>query len=156
MKIKILAVGNKMPRWVSDGYQEYSKRMPREMSLELIEIAPGNRGKNADILRAIKKESDAILAHVEKQDYVIALEVKGKNWTTEKLASNMESWQMSGQTVVLLVGGPEGLSESCRVRANQQWSLSALTLPHPVVRIVLAEQIYRAWSVTQNHPYHRS
>ena len=156
MKIKILAVGNKMPRWVSDGYSEYSKRMPREMSLELIEITPGNRGKNADIHRAILKESDAILSHIDKQDHVIALEVKGKNWSTENLASNMENWQMSGKTVVLLVGGPEGLSDSCRARANQQWSLSALTLPHPVVRVVLAEQLYRAWSVTQNHPYHRS
>jgi len=156
MKIKILAVGTKMPKWVTDGFNEYSKRMPREMVLELVEISPGKRGKNADIQRAIQKESDLILSNIDKTDHVIALEVKGQKWSTEKLAENMESWQMSGQSVALLVGGPDGLSDSCRTRANQQWSLSALTLPHPIVRIILAEQIYRAWSVTQNHPYHRS
>lgn len=145
-----------MPQWVELGYKEYAKRLPREVSLEVIEIPLGARGKNPDIARAIKQESDAILSHINKQDHVVALEVKGQNWSTEKLAKNMERWQMEGLNVVLLVGGPDGLSNECRQRANQQWSLSALTLPHPVVRIVLSEQIYRAWSVTQNHPYHRA
>jgi len=156
MKITILAVGTKMPSWVTQGYQEYAKRLPRDMSLELIEISLGVRGKNADIQRAIKKESDAILSYIDKSDHVIALEVKGHNWSTEKLAQNMERWQMDGLNLVLLVGGPDGLSDACRARANQQWSLSALTLPHPIVRVILSEQIYRAWTVTQNHPYHRS
>ena len=156
MKIKLLAVGTKMPSWVTQGYNEYAKRMPREMVLELVELPLGARGKNADVQRAIQKESDAILSHIDKTDHVIALEVKGHNWTTEKLAQNMERWQMDGLTVVLLVGGPDGLSDACRARANQQWSLSALTLPHPIVRVLLSEQIYRAWTVTQNHPYHRS
>ena len=156
MKITILAVGTKMPSWVTQGYQEYAKRLPRDMSLELIEISLGVRGKNADIQRAIKKESDAILSNIDKADHVIALEVKGHNWSTEKLAQNMERWQMDGLNLVLLVGGPDGLSDACRARANQQWSLSALTLPHPIVRVILSEQIYRAWTVTQNHPYHRS
>jgi len=156
MKIKLLAVGTKMPSWVNEGFNEYSKRMPRDMMLELVELPMGLRGKNADIQRAVQKESDAILAQIDKQDFVVALEVKGHNWSTEKLAKNMENWQMSGQNLVLLVGGPDGLSDACRARANQQWSLSALTLPHPIVRVVLAEQIYRAWTVTQNHPYHRS
>lgn len=145
-----------MPQWVEQGYQEYSKRLPRDVGLEVIEIPLGARGKNPDIARAIKQESDAILSHINKQDHVIALEVKGQNWSTEKLAQHMERWQMDGLNVCLLVGGPDGLSDACRQRANQQWSLSALTLPHPVVRIVLAEQVYRAWSVTQNHPYHRA
>lgn len=156
MKIKIIAVGTKMPQWVEQGYQEYAKRLPREVLLECIEIPLGPRGKNPDLARAIKQESDAILAQIHAQDFVVALEVKGQNWSTEKLASNMERWQMEGLNVTLLVGGPDGLSDACRQRANQQWSLSALTLPHPVVRIVLAEQIYRAWSITQNHPYHRA
>jgi len=156
MKIKLLAVGTKMPSWVTQGYNEYAKRLPREMSLELVELPLGARGKNADVQRAIQKESDSLLSLIDKTDHVIALEVKGHNWTTEKLAKNMESWQMDGLTVVLLVGGPDGLSDACRARANQQWSLSALTLPHPIVRILLSEQIYRAWTVTQNHPYHRS
>jgi 23S rRNA (pseudouridine1915-N3)-methyltransferase len=156
MKIKLLAVGTKMPSWVTHGYNEYAKRLPRELTLELVELPLGVRGKNADVQRAIQKESDALLSYIDKSDHVIALEVKGHNWTTEKLAQNMERWQMDGLTVVLLVGGPDGLSDACRARANQQWSLSALTLPHPIVRILLSEQIYRAWTVTQNHPYHRS
>ena len=156
MKIKLLAVGTKMPDWVNQGFIEYSKRLPRELSFEVIEIPLAIRSKNSDISRAIEKESSAILAQLNSNDHVIALEVEGLNWSTEKLATHMESWLMNGQNICLLVGGPDGLSDACRARANQQWSLSALTLPHPIVRVLLAEQIYRAWSVTQNHPYHRS
>lgn len=156
MKIKLLAVGTRMPSWVTEGYNEYAKRLPHDMALELIEVPLGARGKNADIQRAMQKEGEVILSQIDKKDHVIALEVKGQNWTTEKLAQNMSRWQMDGLTVALLVGGPDGLNDSCRARANQLWSLSALTLPHPIVRVLLAEQIYRAWTVTQNHPYHRS
>ena len=144
-----------MPSWVNEGYDEYSRRMPAEFSLELIEVALGQRGKNADIDRIIKREGEQMLASVESSDYVIALEVNGRNWSTEKLAKQAESWQMAGRNVVLLVGGPDGLSDACRARADQQWSLSPLTLPHPLVRVLLAEQLYRAWSITRNHPYHR-
>ncbi len=145
-----------MPKWVTDGFNEYAKRLPKDLPLDLVEISLGNRGKNADIKKAIQKESAAILAQIGTQDHVVALEVKGANWSTEKLASNLEQWQMNGQNLVILIGGPDGLSNECRDRANQQWSFSALTLPHPIVRIVLAEQLYRAWTVNQNHPYHRS
>ncbi len=155
MKVKLIAVGTKMPRWVEQGYQEYAKRLPREFSLELIEIPPGNRGKNADIERAIRKEGELMMAKIQPSDHVVALEVLGKPWSTEQLAEQAERWQMSGQDVALLVGGPEGLAPECKQRANQQWSLSPLTLPHPMVRILLSEQIYRAWSVIQGHPYHR-
>ena len=156
MKIKILSIGTKMPSWVNDGVSEYTKRLPKDMSFEIIELPLAARSKNADIKRLILKETESLLSHIQPQDHVIALEVKGQNWSTEKLASNLESWQMNGQNVILLVGGPDGLGEACRERANQMWSLSALTLPHPIVRVVLAEQIYRAWTVTQNHPYHRA
>lgn len=155
MKIKLIAVGTRMPSWVNDGYEEYSRRMPAEFSLELIEVALGQRGKNADIDRIVKREGDQMLASVESSDYVVALEVNGRNWSTEKLAKQAEVWQMAGRNVVLLVGGPDGLSDACRARADQQWSLSPLTLPHPLVRVLLAEQLYRAWSITRNHPYHR-
>ena len=156
MRIKILAVGTKMPKWVAEGVQEYAKRLPKDLPLEFVEIPLGNRGKNADINRAIQKESNAILSQISAQDHVVALEVKGSAWSTEKLATNLERWQMSGKNLVILIGGPDGLSNECRTRADQQWSLSELTLPHPIVRVVLAEQLYRAWTVTQNHPYHRS
>lgn len=156
MKIKILSIGTKMPSWVNDGVAEYVKRLPKDMSFEMLELPLAARSKNADIKRLVLKETESLLSHIQPQDHVIALEVKGQNWSTEKLASNLEAWQMNGQNVTFLVGGPDGLGDACRERANQLWSLSALTLPHPVVRVILAEQIYRAWTVTQNHPYHRA
>lgn len=156
MKIKILAVGTKMPAWVAQGMDDYVKRLPRDIKLECIEIALGQRGKNADIKKAISKESDAILAQISDQDWVVALEVLGKAWSTEALAQEFERWRESAKTIVILIGGPDGLSDACRKRANQQWSLSKLTYPHPIVRVILAEQLYRAWTLTQNHPYHRA
>jgi|TARA_R110000850_G_scaffold213716_4_gene339728 23S rRNA (pseudouridine1915-N3)-methyltransferase len=156
MKIRILSIGTKMPSWVNEGVSEYVKRLPKDMSFDMLELPLASRSKNADIKRLVLKETESILSHIQPQDHVIALEVKGHNWSTEKLANNLESWQMNGQNVVFLIGGPDGLGDACRQRANQLWSLSALTLPHPIVRVVLAEQIYRAWTVTQNHPYHRA
>lgn len=156
MKIKIIAVGTKMPKWVLDGTNEFTKRLPRDLKIEFIEISLGNRSKGADVKKAIQSESKAILDSIADRDWVVALEVKGKAWTTEQLAEQLSSWQMQGDNVCLLVGGPDGLSDECRARANQQWSLSPLTLPHPLVRILLAEQLYRAYSINQNHPYHRA
>ena len=155
MKIKLIAVGTKMPAWVTEGFKEYQRRMPAEMSVQLIEVPLSIRGKNCDIAKAINKESDQILEHLKSSDQVVALEVKGKPWSTEKLAQELEGWQMNGGDVALLIGGPDGLSDACRQRANQLWSLSPLTLPHPLVRVLLAEQVYRAWSINRNHPYHR-
>jgi 23S rRNA (pseudouridine1915-N3)-methyltransferase len=156
MKLNLLAVGTKMPAWVSEGYQEYAKRLPRECSLQLQEIAPAKRGKSGSATQWIKEESERLLASVPENHHVIALDVKGKAWTTEQLASQLENWQADGRDVTLLVGGPDGMSNECLQRADQRWSLSPLTLPHPLVRIVMAEQLYRAWTVTQNHPYHRA
>ncbi|SFM01527.1 23S rRNA (pseudouridine1915-N3)-methyltransferase [Marinobacter salarius] len=145
-----------MPEWVSQGYNEYARRMPPELSLDLVEIPLAHRGKNPDIPRLMQREGDAILSALGPRDRVIALEVGGRNWSTEKLAGQLENWQLDGRDVSFLVGGPDGLADICRDRADQLWSLSALTLPHPLVRILLAEQLYRAWSVTRNHPYHRA
>ncbi|MBN3563855.1 23S rRNA (pseudouridine(1915)-N(3))-methyltransferase RlmH [Aliamphritea spongicola] len=155
MKIRLIAVGTKMPKWVTEGCQEYLKRLPAEFSMEIIEIQSGHRGKGADIARAKRQEGEAMLAAIGKGDRVVALEVGGKNWSTEQLAEQAENWQMSGQNVSLLVGGPDGLAPECLAQADQKWSLSGLTLPHPLVRILLAEQIYRAWSIIQGHPYHK-
>lgn len=145
-----------MPEWVNQGYNEYARRMPPELSLDLVEIPLAHRGKNPDIPRLMQREGDAILSALGPRDRVIALEVGGRNWSTEKLAGQLENWQLDGRDVSFLVGGPDGLADICRDRADQLWSLSALTLPHPLVRILLAEQLYRAWSVTRNHPYHRA
>lgn len=156
MRIRLICVGTKMPGWVTSGYQEYAKRLPADLKLELVEIAPGHRGKGADVKRAIEKESKQILATLGKNEHVVALDVEGKAWSTEQLATNLEAWQMGGQNVALLIGGPDGLSAECLALANQRWSLSNLTYPHPLVRVILSEQIYRAWSLLNNHPYHRA
>ncbi|MDO6563270.1 23S rRNA (pseudouridine(1915)-N(3))-methyltransferase RlmH [Amphritea sp. 1_MG-2023] len=155
MKIRLIAVGTKMPSWVTEGFNEYQKRLPHEFSLELIEIPLGHRGKGADLARAKRQEGELMLAAIPKGDQVVALEVGGRNWSTEQLAEQAEQWQMSGRNVSLLVGGPEGLAPECVAVANQKWSLSGLTLPHPLVRILLSEQLYRAWSILQGHPYHK-
>ncbi|MEY2681130.1 MAG: hypothetical protein RL661_1361 [Pseudomonadota bacterium] len=155
MQIHLVAVGNRMPTWVTEGFQDYVKRLPRECELVLREIAPGKRGKNADLARIREEEGERVMASLSRDDYVIALEVGGKPWDTVQLSNQVKDWMQEGRRIALLVGGPEGLSDACRARANQLWSLSSLTLPHPIVRIIVAEQIYRAWSLLNNHPYHR-
>lgn len=155
MKLRILAVGSKMPSWVNSGYSEYQKRMPPELRLELTELALASRAKTSSPAKAIAAES-AALDKAAGGDYRVALDVTGKSWSTEQLAEQLRHWQSLGRNVSLLIGGPDGMSEPLLAGADQRWSLSALTLPHPLVRIVLAEQLYRAWTVNNNHPYHRS
>ena len=155
MRIKFIVVGTKMPAWIQTGYQEYARRLPRELQLELIEISLAHRGKNADIPRILKKEGEAMMAAIKPSDFVVSLDVKGKSWTTTDLAKQLSQWQSLGSDICLLVGGPDGLSTECSERAQLQWSLSALTFPHPLVRVVIAEALYRAWSVNAGHPYHR-
>ncbi len=145
-----------MPTWVEQGYEEYAKRLPRECQLVLHEIMPAKRTKNGHSQQWVEQEGDRILAATQSDHYVVSLDVKGKPWSTEQLAQQMKTWLADGRDVSLLVGGPDGLSTACDQRADQKWSLSALTLPHPLVRVVLAEQLYRAWTVLQNHPYHRA
>jgi 23S rRNA (pseudouridine1915-N3)-methyltransferase len=130
--------------------------MPPELRIETIEIALGARGKNQPASKAIEKESQALLKVIGDQDFVVALDVLGRSMSTEKLAANLADWQMNGRDICLLIGGPDGLSSECLARANMRWSLSDLTMPHPLVRIVLMEQLYRAWTINANHPYHRS
>lgn len=144
-----------MPRWVNEGYAEYAKRLPHQARLNLIEIAAGRRGKNADVARILDDEGERLLAATPKDSRIIALERTGKSVTTRDIARKMENWMQSERNVALMVGGPEGLSEQCQQRADEIWSLSALILPHPLVRVVLAEQLYRAWSINNNLPYHR-
>ena len=155
MRLRFIVVGKKMPAWVQTGYQEYARRLPRELTLELIEIPLAHRGKNADLPRLLKKEGEAMMAAIKATDFVVSLDVTGKPWTTAELARQLENWQQSGSDICLLVGGPDGLAPDCIKRAQQHWSLSALTFPHPLVRVVVAEALYRAWSINAGHPYHR-
>lgn len=155
MRLTLYAVGNKMPSWVTQGFEEYARRFPRDLSFNLVEIPPGKRGKNADIARILEKEGEQTLAAIPKGNRIVTLEVTGKPWDTPTLAKQLERWQHDGRDVALLVGGPEGLAPACIQASEQKWSLSPLTLPHPMVRIIIAESLYRAWSVNNNHPYHR-
>jgi 23S rRNA (pseudouridine1915-N3)-methyltransferase len=155
MHIQLICVGQKMPAWVTQGYEEYAKRLPVQCKLQLIEIPLRKRGKNADIVRLQNEEGEKMLAALPKDTQVIALDEHGKQWNTQALAQQLNHWLQTTSNLSLLVGGPEGLAEACKAQAVQTWSLSPLTLPHPLVRVVVAEQIYRAWSLLNNHPYHR-
>ena len=155
MQIHLISVGQKMPDWVKQGYEEYAKRMPRECELILKEIPAGKRGKNSDVKRIIRDEGERMLAALPKNCHIVTLDIPGKAWTTPMLSEAMRGWLECRQDIALLVGGPEGLADSIKQLAQQSWSLSKLTFPHPLVRIVVAEQIYRAWSIINNHPYHR-
>jgi 23S rRNA (pseudouridine1915-N3)-methyltransferase len=155
MQIRILAVGTKMPSWVEEGYAEYAKRFPPSCTLELIEIPAEKRTKNCDIARLTQREGEKILSTIKSGNRVIALDVRGKMWSTEQLSQNLESWHQEGRNLDLLIGGPDGLANECLQKAEIKWSLSPLTLPHPLVRIVLAEQLYRALTIMHHHPYHR-
>ena len=156
MQLLVAAVGQRMPRWVNEAWTEYSRRMPAGLSLSLREIPLAKRGKNADTRRLRGVESTALYAAMPPRARVIALDVEGRAWSTEKLASSLETWMGDGRDVGFMIGGPDGIDPEALQKADDRWSLGPLTLPHPLVRVVLAEQLYRAWTITQNHPYHRA
>ncbi len=155
MRLSIIAVGGKMPAWVEQAVLDYGLRMPRELKLQWREIPLAKRGKDNNAEALCRREGEQILKAIPAGDQVIALDVKGVSWSTEQLAQKLGDWQMSGNNFSLLIGGPDGLSPEALQRATLRWSLSDLTLPHPLVRVLLAEQLYRAWTITVNHPYHR-
>ena len=144
-----------MPSWVTEGFNEYAKRMPSEMRIELVELPLGPRGKNQPVEKAIAREGEAMLKAIAANNGVVALDVPGKPWSTEQLTKQLLSWRDSGRNYDFLIGGPDGLAPECIARAGQSWSLSPLTLPHPLVRILLVEQLYRAWTLNAGHPYHK-
>ena len=155
MQIHIIAVGDRMPEWIEAGYHEYARRLPRECRLVLHEISAGRRTKGVDLRRLIEQEGSRQLAAIPRGARVIALDRSGKQMDTETLAVELKKRLAGGENMALLVGGPEGLAPDCLARADESWALSRLTLAHPVVRVVLAEQLYRAWSIIQHLPYHR-
>lgn len=156
MHTRIISVGERMPGWVAAGFAEYAKRLSREWPLELVEIKPGARGKGRDAQRAIHDEGQAILAALPRDAHVVALDGRGTPWSSEQLAERLAAWRMGGRDLAFLIGGPDGHAPEVLARADQRWSLGALTLPHMLVRLVLAEQLYRAAMIAAGHPYHRA
>ena len=146
MRISILAIGHKMPSWIEEGFREYTRRMPQEVRLELVELKPG---KDKD------DEGEKLLDALPSGATLIALDERGKTVTTQGLATMLSGWMQDASHPAFAIGGADGLSEAVKERASKLVSLSALTLPHQLVRVVLAEQIYRAWSILARHPYHR-
>lgn len=159
MKVQLVAVGNKMPAWVQTGFDEYAKRLPKELCPKVSEIAVAQRGKStlkSNALAQIKaQEGQAILGVIPKQSRKIMLDLGGKPWSTQALSQKLSSWMMDGDDLAFVIGGPDGLSKECLAQADDKWALSPLTLPHPLVRVVWIEQMYRAWTILQNHPYHK-
>jgi 23S rRNA (pseudouridine1915-N3)-methyltransferase len=155
VKLRILSVGHKMPDWVELGCAEYLKRMPREISVEIVEIRPDKRaaGKSPE---AVQEAEAARILEAAGRDLLVVLDERGQEVTTTQLAQRMESWLAGGRDVSLVIGGADGLHASLKHKADWLWSLSRLTMPHGMVRVVLTEQLYRAWTVIQNHPYHRA
>ncbi|RMH35393.1 MAG: 23S rRNA (pseudouridine(1915)-N(3))-methyltransferase RlmH [Gammaproteobacteria bacterium] len=155
MRIRLIAVGEKLAQWVTSGYHEYARRIRGDCRLELLEIAPANR-KRLPPQKAVEDEGARILKHISHDHHVVALDVKGQAWSTEQLSQQLDHWLHLGTSVNLVIGGPEGLSPQVLSRANQCWSLGPLTFPHPLVRVIVAEALYRAWSLHHGHPYHRA
>jgi 23S rRNA (pseudouridine1915-N3)-methyltransferase len=155
MQIHLIAVGNRMPEWVTQGYEEFARRMPPECRLNLIEIPAAKRTKAADIKRLLAQEGERMLEALPKNVLVVALDLTGCRWDTEELAQQLDAWMHEGRDIALLLGGPEGLAPACREQAERSWSLSPLTFPHPLVRIIVAEQLYRATTILKHHPYHK-
>lgn len=156
MKARLIAVGERAPAWVAQGFVDYQKRLSREMPLELVEIEPGVRGKGRDAVRATSDEGARVLAALPKSAHVVALDGRGRTWSSEDLAQRLEHWRGLGRELCVLIGGPEGHAPAVMQRADETWSLGPLTLPHMLVRLIAAEQLYRAVSMLGNHPYHRA
>jgi 23S rRNA (pseudouridine1915-N3)-methyltransferase len=156
MHLYVVAVGQRMPNWVVEGYQDYARRLPPHCSLHLVEVASARRSKKGNPSRWRQEESHRLLAAIPNHSRVIACDEKGEAWTTKEVAMRLQAWMHAGQDVALLIGGPDGLAPVCLERATHRWSFSSLTLPHGLVRVILAEQIYRAFSLLNHHPYHRA
>lgn len=155
MQIDLIAVGKRMPAWIETAVKEYSKRLPKNIQFKIIEITPAIRGKNNNAENYKQKEQENIEAALSPKSIIIALDERGKTISSQQLADQLQTWNDEQQHIIIIIGGADGLSDGIKKKANQMWSLSKMTLPHGLVRVMLVEQIYRAWTITQNHPYHR-
>jgi 23S rRNA (pseudouridine1915-N3)-methyltransferase len=155
MRLHLIAIGPRQPAWVSTAFLDYARRLPAECRLEVTELPLGPRSKEQDAGRALNAEAQRMERTIRPDDWVVALDERGQSWTSRVLAARLEAWMASGRDVALLMGGPDGLAPVCKARAHEQWSLSPLTLPHGLARVVVAEALYRAHSLLRGHPYHR-
>lgn len=155
MHIRLLAVGDRQPTWVDDAFENYSGRFPREWKFRIDSISTVRRSKNNKSQDARNTEGEQLLARIKLDQQVVLLDEKGSQFSSQKLAKCLADWQADGRDLCFVIGGPDGVSDACRQRADIQWSLSKLTLPHGLARVLFAEQMYRAWSLQNGHPYHR-
>jgi 23S rRNA (pseudouridine1915-N3)-methyltransferase len=155
MHIRLIAVGDRQPAWVDDAFATYIARLPREWKFRIDSIATVRRSKNDKSGQAMMAEGEQLLAKLRDDEQVVLLDERGKQMTSQSLAEQLSRWQSDGRDLAFVIGGPDGVSEACKSRANFSWSLSQLTLPHGLARVMFAEQMYRTWSLQMGHPYHR-
>lgn len=155
MHLRLLAVGDRQPAWVDEAFDTYAGRFPREWRFGLECVRTAKRSKNTPASRAMDEEAESLLSRLKGDEQVVLLDERGKSLNSQGLAAQLSRWQSDGRDLAFIIGGPDGVSDSVRQRANFVWSLSGLTLPHGLARVLLAEQLYRAWSLNTGHPYHR-
>ena len=153
--MRVLAIGTRMPQWVSEGADDYVKRLPREASIEWVELPASKRARDTAESRMLE-EATAIERRLKPQELMVVLDVDGQVISPEAIADTLATWQGDGSKIAFVIGGPDGLHPSLKAKASARWSLGRITLPHPLVRVILAEQLYRAWSINAGHPYHRA
>jgi 23S rRNA (pseudouridine1915-N3)-methyltransferase len=153
--IRLIAVGDRQPNWVDSAFDDYVARLPRQWQFRLDTIATAKRHKGSSVDTAIQVEGEKMLAKTKPAEHVVVLDERGKQFSSKALAAKLDNWQVIGEDLVFVIGGPDGVSGTLKERANTLWSLSQLTLPHGLARVLFAEQIYRAWSLSTGHPYHR-
>ena len=153
--MRVLAIGTRMPQWVSDGAEDYVKRLPREATIDWVEV-PASKRTRDNPERRMLEEATAIERRLKPQELMVVLDVEGKIISTDSIAEALATWQSDGSKIAFVIGGPDGLHPSLKAKASARWSLGRITLPHPLTRVILAEQLYRAWSINAGHPYHRA
>ena len=155
MHIRLVAVGDKQPSWVDAAFKEYAGRLPRQWKFRLDAIATAQRSKNTPPAGARQAEGEKVIASIRPGEFVVLLDERGKALSSRDLGEHLTDWQSAGRDLCFLIGGPDGVSDECAARADFRWSLSRMTLPHGLARVIFSEQLYRAWTLTQGHPYHR-
>lgn len=156
MHIRLIAVGARQPGWVASAFDSYVRRLPGQWRFQLDTIAPGARSGDPDTQKAVIAEGQKILRHVKPSERMVLLDERGTQFSSAELGQTLAEWQGGGRDLAFVIGGPDGVSEECMTRADLRWSLSRLTLPHGLARVLFVEQMYRAWTLSTGHPYHRA